>query len=177
MGVLVEALTTANLVSTLNGTGPFTVFAPTDTAFNDALAALSITKAQLLAKPDLPEILKYHVVSGKIMSTALTNGQKATTLHCNGHKLNVTLPPAMVNDAKVTTADVDCSNGVIHIINKVLLPASTSCPTGGTTGAATGATTGATTTAAAGDSVSAASNVHGMVSLMVATALSFFLFK
>merc|ERR1711870_143746 len=71
-GILAEALTKANLVDALKGAGPFTVFAPTDTAFGNALTALGITKQQLLDQADLADILKYHVLSGKIMSSALS---------------------------------------------------------------------------------------------------------
>merc|ERR1712183_388069 len=69
--ILVEAVVKANQAGTLSGAGPFTVFAPTDKAFADALAALTLTKDQLLDRDDLADILKYHVLSGKVMSTAL----------------------------------------------------------------------------------------------------------
>merc|ERR1711920_476339 len=78
--VLVEALTKANLVDTLKGTGPLTVFAPTDDAFAAALSALGITKQQLLDKADLADILKYHVLSGKTESSALGASQPVPTL-------------------------------------------------------------------------------------------------
>merc|ERR1711935_1145647 len=84
--VLAEALTKADLVTTAKSAGPFTVFAPTDDAFAAALKALKVTKAELLAREDLKSILLYHLVSGKVMSTALTNG----------------MTPATVNGAKVT---------------------------------------------------------------------------
>ena len=123
---LAAALTKAGLVDALKGAGPFTVFAPTDAAFEEALKALGITAEQLLARDDLADILKYHVVGGaKVMSTDLKAGeQKVGSLE--GSELTVTVAggKVMVNDASVTAADVDASNGVIHVIDKVLLPAS-----------------------------------------------------
>eukprot|EP00746_Dinoflagellata_sp_MGD_P020667 gnl/MRDRNA2_/MRDRNA2_148212_c0_seq1.p1 gnl/MRDRNA2_/MRDRNA2_148212_c0~~gnl/MRDRNA2_/MRDRNA2_148212_c0_seq1.p1 ORF type:complete len:189 (+),score=60.67 gnl/MRDRNA2_/MRDRNA2_148212_c0_seq1:30-569(+) len=120
--VLAEALTKANLITTMKGAGPFTVFAPTDDAFAAALTALDVTKEELLNKPDLGDILTYHVISGKVMSTDLTDGMTAETV--NGAKVTVTIDGAVVkvDEATVTTADVKCSNGVIHIIDSVMLP-------------------------------------------------------
>jgi uncharacterized surface protein with fasciclin (FAS1) repeats len=119
---LAAALTAAGLVETLKGEGPFTVFAPTD----DAFAALPAGTVEDLLKPEnkdkLTAILTYHVVAGKVMSTDLTNGMKAATV--NGAEVTImTEGGVMVNDAKVTTADIEASNGVIHVIDKVLLPA------------------------------------------------------
>merc|ERR1719487_1321357 len=120
--VLAEALTKADLVSTLKGAGPFTVFAPTDAAFAAALEKLGVTKAELLNNMELAAILTYHVVSGTVKSTDLSNGMKASTVH--GGDVTVTIDGATVkvNDATVTTADIMCSNGVIHVIDQVLLP-------------------------------------------------------
>merc|ERR1719487_2961983 len=119
---LAAALTEANLVDALSGEGPFTVFAPTDAAFEAALKALGLTAEQLLARPDLGDILKFHVASGKVMSSDLSNGMKVTTLQ--GSELTVTIDGTTVKigDATVSTADLECSNGVIHVIDKVLLP-------------------------------------------------------
>ena len=118
---LVAALTQANLVSTLQGTGPFTVFAPTDAAFTAAGIDLSSfdTDAE---NATLVDILTYHVVSGSVASTALTDGLTATAL--NGDNLTFTVNAAgvQVNDANVVTADVAASNGIIHVIDKVLMP-------------------------------------------------------
>merc|ERR1712087_357237 len=118
----VEALTKANLVDTLKGTGPFTVFAPTDTAFTAALSALGITKQQLLDKADLADILKYHVLSGKTESSALSASQSVPTLQ--GASVTITKDGSVVTyaDATVTAADVAASNGVVHVIDKVVLP-------------------------------------------------------
>merc|ERR1712216_1015900 len=98
---LAAALTKANLVDTLSGAGPFTVFAPTDAAFEKALKALKITAEELLARKDLEDILKYHVASGKTMSTALSSGAKVATLQ--GDMVTVTIEGATVkvNDATV----------------------------------------------------------------------------
>jgi uncharacterized surface protein with fasciclin (FAS1) repeats len=122
--VLVEALIKADLVTTLSGAGPFTVFAPTNEAFTAALAALGITKEQLLARADLADILKYHVVAGKVPSSALNALQAPETVH--GAKVIVTVNDNTVKfgGATVINADLDCSNGVIHVIDSVVLPAS-----------------------------------------------------
>jgi len=119
---LVTAVKTAGLVETLSGTGPFTVFAPTNAAF----AALPAGTLDELLKPEskdkLTGILTYHVVAGKVMSSQLSDGQKVTTV--NGQELTVTIKDGkvMINGANVTAADLDCSNGVIHVIDAVVLP-------------------------------------------------------
>jgi uncharacterized surface protein with fasciclin (FAS1) repeats len=120
--ILVEALTKANLVTALSGTGPFTVFAPTNAAFTAALTALKITKAQLLARADLADILKYHVLNGKVLSTSVAATQSPATLQ--GAKVLITKDGATVKfaTAKVTGADLVCGNGVIHTIDAVVLP-------------------------------------------------------
>ena len=125
--VLVDAVKAAGLVETLSGPGPFTVFAPTDAAFADALKTLGITKEQLLADPaKLKTILTYHVVAGKVMAAdAMTmNGQEVATVAGPTVKLAINGSTVMVNDATVTAADIAASNGVIHVIDKVLLPPS-----------------------------------------------------
>lgn len=115
---LVAALKAADLVSTLKGKGPFTVFAPTDDAF------AKIPKADLDAllkdKAKLKAVLTYHVVSGKVMSADLKPGNVRTV---QGSDVVVsTMGGAKVNDAKVVTADVAADNGVIHAIDTVLMP-------------------------------------------------------
>ena len=115
---LVAALKAADLVSTLKGKGPFTVFAPTDDAF------AKIPKADLDAllkdKVKLKAVLTYHVVSGKVMSADLKPGNVRTV---QGSDVMVsTMGGAKVNDAKVVTADVAADNGVIHAIDTVLMP-------------------------------------------------------
>jgi len=119
LSTLVAAIDAANLRATLSGTGPYTVFAPT----NDAFAAVDAdVLAYLLATPaELTKVLTYHVVSGKVMSTDLTNGS-VNTLN-TGQSVTVDLSSGvMINDATVITADVEASNGVVHIIDEVLIP-------------------------------------------------------
>ena len=116
---LVAAIETAGLVETLKGEGPFTVFAPTDEAF----AALPEgTVEGLLEDPEaLAGILTYHVVPGNVMSTDLTDGMTAETV--NGAEVTITVGDmVMVNDATVTTADIEATNGVIHVIDTVIMP-------------------------------------------------------
>jgi len=117
---LVAALTQAELVATLQGDGPFTVFAPTD----DAFAAAGIDLATLdneEGKATLTDILLYHVVSGAVPSSAVTDGMSAAAV--NGDDLSFAVGEGvMVNDANVVLADVPASNGVIHVIDKVLMP-------------------------------------------------------
>ena len=118
---LAAALTAAGLVETLKGEGPFTVFAPTDAAF----AALPAGTVEDLLKPEnkdqLNAILTYHVVPGAIASSALTEGMTAATV--NGKEVTFTLEGgAKINGATISTADVAASNGVIHIIDSVILP-------------------------------------------------------
>jgi uncharacterized surface protein with fasciclin (FAS1) repeats len=116
---LVAAVQAAGLVDTLKGEGPFTVFAPTDEAF----AALPEgTVEALLADPEaLAAILTYHVVAGKVMSTDLSDGMMAATV--NGADITIgTMSGVSVNGANVLTADIEASNGVIHVIDAVILP-------------------------------------------------------
>eukprot|EP00747_Dinoflagellata_sp_TGD_P101139 gnl/TRDRNA2_/TRDRNA2_168247_c0_seq4.p1 gnl/TRDRNA2_/TRDRNA2_168247_c0~~gnl/TRDRNA2_/TRDRNA2_168247_c0_seq4.p1 ORF type:complete len:330 (+),score=67.37 gnl/TRDRNA2_/TRDRNA2_168247_c0_seq4:79-1068(+) len=119
---LAAALGVANLVDTLNGAGPFTVFAPTDAAFGAMLAELGITAEEALARQDLPAILTYHVVPGKVMSSDLSNGMAVPTVQGATAQVSITNSTVAINDAKVTQADIECSNGVIHVIDKVLMP-------------------------------------------------------
>ena len=120
---LVAAVKAAGLVETLSGTGPFTVFAPVDAAF-DALPAGTV---DTLVKPEnkaqLTGILTYHVVAGKVMSSDLTDGMTATTVNGQTVTFKLTGGKVMVNDAEVIIADVDTDNGVVHAINAVLMPA------------------------------------------------------
>lgn len=116
---LVAAVQAASLVDTLKGEGPFTVFAPTDEAF----AALPEgTVEGLLADPEaLAAILTYHVIAGKVMSTDLSEGLMAATV--NGAEVTITLEGgAKVNGANIVAADIAATNGVIHVIDAVILP-------------------------------------------------------
>jgi len=115
---LSSALKAADLVPTLKGKGPFTVFAPTDAAF--AKIPKSDLDALLKDKARLQAVLTYHVVSGKVMSTDLKPGNVKTVQGSN--VMVSTVGGAMVNDAKVVAADVAADNGVIHAIDTVLMP-------------------------------------------------------
>jgi uncharacterized surface protein with fasciclin (FAS1) repeats len=120
---LVAAVAAADLVATLSGPGPFTVFAPVDAAF----AALPAGTVESLVSPEnkgkLTGILTYHVVAGKVLSSDLSDGMKAKTV--NGAEITITIADGKVkvNGAQVVLADVATSNGVIHVIDGVLLPA------------------------------------------------------
>ncbi|MGB1934340.1 MAG: fasciclin domain-containing protein [Candidatus Poseidoniaceae archaeon] len=117
---LVAALAHAELVDILSGDGPFTVFAPTDQAFSDAGIDLADFDTDE-ANQTLVDILTYHVVSGEVLSSALTDGMSVETL--NGDNVSIGVgDDVTVNDATVTLADVVSSNGVIHVIDKVLMP-------------------------------------------------------
>ncbi len=118
---LAKALTAAGLLETLQGAGPFTVFAPTD----DAFAKLPTETLSDLLKPEnkqkLTDILTYHVVSGRVLAADVTKLTTADTV--NGQQLKIDAGDGVkINNATVTTADVEASNGVIHIIDTVLLP-------------------------------------------------------
>lgn len=117
---LATALTEAGLIETLQGKGPFTVFAPTDEAF--AKLPKGTVEGLLKDKEALKKVLLYHVVSGNVMSTDVVKLSEATTVEGSKVKIKVVDGNVMLNDAKVTTADVKASNGVIHIIDTVLSP-------------------------------------------------------
>ncbi|SDI73346.1 fasciclin domain-containing protein [Lutimaribacter saemankumensis] len=118
---LVAAVQAAGLVDTLKGDGPFTVFAPTDEAF----AALPEGTVEDLLKPEnkdkLTAILTYHVVPGKVMSGDLSNNMMATTVQ-GGDVTIMTEGGVTVDGANVVTADIEASNGVIHVIDGVIMP-------------------------------------------------------
>ena len=118
---LVAALTHAGLVATLQGDGPFTVFAPTDQAFADAGIDLS-TFDTPEENETLADILLYHVLAGSVNSSAVTDG--LSVVMANGDKASFTVSndSVMIGAATVTTADVESSNGIIHVIDKVLMP-------------------------------------------------------
>jgi len=119
--MLVSLLQKAELVGALQGEGPFTVFAPTNAAFEDLLSALNITASDLMQQPDLAKVLLYHVVSGKAMSTDLVDGMRLPTL--NGEYVNVDLSEGvMINESSVVSADIQAVNGVIHVIDQILVP-------------------------------------------------------
>ena len=117
---LVAAVQAAELVDTLKGEGPFTVFAPTDAAFE----AIGTTVEELL-KPEnkdaLTAVLTYHVVPGKVMSTDLTDDATVATVQGQDVTIDLDYGP-MINDANIVTADIEATNGVIHVIDKVIVP-------------------------------------------------------
>ena len=125
---LEAAVIAAGLVETLQGAGPFTVFAPTDAAFEALPAGLLET---LLADPsgDLTDILLYHVVSGLALSTSLENGQEITTVLGQDVVVTINQDGVFINDAEVVLADIEADNGVIHVIDAVLVPELGSEPT------------------------------------------------
>ena len=120
--ILVAAIKAGGLVETLKGKGPFTVFAPTDEAF----AKLPEGTVEMLLKPEnkdkLVAVLTYHVVAGKVTASDVAKMDSGTTVQ--GQKVMIKLEDdkVMVNDAHVIKADIEASNGVIYVIDKVLLP-------------------------------------------------------
>jgi uncharacterized surface protein with fasciclin (FAS1) repeats len=122
LSTLVAAVKAGDLVETLQGDGPFTVFAPTDEAF----AALPKGTLESLLKPEnkdkLVKILTYHVVSGKVKSSDLKDGMKAKSVQGSDIKISLAGKKVSINDANVTSADVMASNGVVHVIDKVIMP-------------------------------------------------------
>lgn len=119
---LAAALDAAGLVETLKGSGPFTVFAPTDAAF----AALPAGTVEGLLKPEnrdkLVAILTYHVVPGRVTASQVAGMRSATTAEGGDLAIRASGGAVTVNDARVVSADVAASNGVIHVIDKVLIP-------------------------------------------------------
>ena len=122
---LLAAVEAAGLTETLQGPGPYTVFAPTDAAFEAALEDLGLTAEELLADTEtLTSILTYHVVEGEVPAADVVelDGQSVATV--NGAEVTITVDgeTVLVNEATVTTPDVFASNGVIHVIDQVLVP-------------------------------------------------------
>lgn len=129
--ILVQALTrsdlSTNFAEVLSGEGPFTVFAPTNAAFQALLTELEVPSLNDIPAPVLEAVLTYHVVAGNIRSGALTDGQVVTTLNTGTFTVNtqggVRITDANGRIANVVQADIIASNGVIHAIDKVILPA------------------------------------------------------
>ena len=119
---LAAALTAAGLVDTLKGPGPFTVFAPTDAAFANLPAGTLDTLLKPESKAKLTAILTYHVVAGKVMAADVVKLKEAKTVNGAMVAVKVDGGNVMINNAKVATADIGASNGVIHVIDTVLLP-------------------------------------------------------
>jgi uncharacterized surface protein with fasciclin (FAS1) repeats len=118
---LVAAVQAAGLVDTLKGAGPFTVFAPTDEAF--AKLPEGTVEGLLKDIPQLKKILTYHVVSGKVMAADVVKLTSAKTVEGSDVKIDASNGGVKVNNATVATPDVAADNGVIHVIDTVLLPA------------------------------------------------------
>jgi uncharacterized surface protein with fasciclin (FAS1) repeats len=127
--ILVEAVTAAGLVDTLRGAGPFTVFAPTNAAFSALLTELQLTKEQLLNnKPLLTAVLTYHVLPAKVERTQIPLGKAITTVQGGFFKIEADNSALTIQDgrnrtSRITATDIQARNGVIHVIDKVLLPA------------------------------------------------------
>lgn len=121
---LAAALTEAGLVDALKGKGPFTVFAPTDAAFAKLPKGTVATLLKPENKAKLQAILKYHVVSGKVSASAVTKLATAKTLQGNSVGITVKDKSVMIDGAKVVKADIECANGIIHVIDSVILPPS-----------------------------------------------------
>jgi uncharacterized surface protein with fasciclin (FAS1) repeats len=127
--ILAEAITAADLGTTLQGAGPFTVFAPTDDAFAALLTELGLTKAQLLAnKPLLQSVLQYHVLGARVLRADVPLGKAITTLQGGIFKIdsvgsNLVITDGRNRTSRITATDIAATNGVVHVIDKVLLPA------------------------------------------------------
>lgn len=124
LSTLVTAVKTAGLVETLKGDGPFTVFAPTNAAFE----ALPEGVLEMLLKPEnkdkLTAVLTYHVVPAEVMSDDLEDGMKAGTVEGSNATISIKYGDVMVDNANVVMADIDATNGVVHVIDAVILPPS-----------------------------------------------------
>lgn len=119
---LVAAVKQAGLVETLQGEGPFTVFAPTDEAFDKLPEGTVASLLKPENKEKLTAILTYHVVSGKVLAEDVTKMSEAKTVQGSSVKIQVKDGKVFVDEAQVVKADIMCSNGVIHVIDKVILP-------------------------------------------------------
>ena len=119
-GTLVAAVKAADLVETLKSKGPFTVFAPTDEAF--AQIPEGQLNALLADKEALTAVLTYHVVPGKVMASDVVNLKSAQTVNGQSVGIKVWDGKVMIDAAQVVTADIEASNGVIHVVDKVILP-------------------------------------------------------
>jgi transforming growth factor-beta-induced protein len=119
---LLAAVKAAGLVETLSGEGPFTVFAPTDEAFKKIPQATLTDLLKPENKDKLASILKYHVVAGRVYSEAVVAAKSAATVQGASVKISANDKGAFVNDAKIIATDIDASNGVIHVIDSVIMP-------------------------------------------------------
>ena len=124
LSTLVAALREADLLTTLQGSGPFTIFAPTNDAFAALAAQLGVSTGDLLAQSNLEDILLYHVINGRVEADDLDNDLVAETATADGLRVVFARSGStvMVNDATITSADIETGNGIVHVIDKVLLP-------------------------------------------------------
>ena len=122
LSTLVAAVKAGDLVDVLKGDGPFTVFAPTNAAFEKLPAGTVEDLLKPENKQKLIAVLTYHVVPGKVYSKDLKDGMKATTAQGSDVTISLKGGNAMVNNAKVEKADIEASNGVVHVIDTVILP-------------------------------------------------------
>ena len=129
LSILVEAVVAADLAGTLSGSGPFTVFAPTNAAFAALLTELGVTKAQLLAdKPLLTAVLQYHVLGTRVLKAQIPLGKAISPLAGGIFKIDLQAGEAVITDgrnrtARIVATDVPATNGVVHVIDRVILPA------------------------------------------------------
>jgi uncharacterized surface protein with fasciclin (FAS1) repeats len=129
LSILVEAVVAADLQGTLAGTGPFTVFAPTNAAFAALLTELGISKADLLAnKPLLTAVLTYHVLPARVLKSGVPLGKAITTVQGGVFKIDQVGSDLVITDgrnrtARITATDIAAANGVVHVIDRVILPA------------------------------------------------------
>ena len=119
--ILVDAVKKAGLVDALSAEGPFTVFAPTNAAFESLFSQLGVDGVKDLSAEQLTPILTYHVVSGKVMSTDLSNTKVSTLSGDNKLKVDIS-DGVKINESNVVAADIEGKNGVVHVIDKVLIP-------------------------------------------------------
>ncbi len=129
LSILVEAVVAADLQDTLSGAGPYTVFAPTNAAFADLLAELGVTKDELLAdEPLLTAVLTYHVLAGRVLASQIPIGKALTTVEGGVFKIDGSGAGLEIKDGRnrtagIVQADLRASNGVVHVVDRVLLPA------------------------------------------------------
>jgi len=129
LSILVEAVVAADLQGTFAGAGPFTVFAPTNAAFAALLTELGVTKAELLAnKPLLSAVLTYHVLPARVLKAGIPLGKAITTVQGGIFKIDAVGTDAVITDGRnrtstITATDIAAANGVVHVIDKVILPA------------------------------------------------------
>lgn len=119
--LLASAIVKSGLEPVLAGAGPITVFAPNDDAFAQAAKDLGVTKIEIVSLPNMGDILKNHVLEGEVLASTLTDGSEPTTV--GGGKLKISVSGGVkVNGASVKKADFKATNGVIHVVDKVLIP-------------------------------------------------------